>query len=83
MSVEEIIADAGRRLQTVQVKVENSKGQIEVFEVEPYMPRWQGGNKQIFCLDLDRYEYKSIDVEQIRAAEVTRRMFRPRFPIGF
>lgn len=83
MGVEEIISNAGRRSLTVQIKVETSKGQIEVFEVEPYGSKRKGTSQIFFCLDVNNYEYKNIDMSVIRAAEVTRSMFKPRFPVDF
>lgn len=83
MSVEEVISNAGRRNLTVQIKVETNKGQIEVFEVEPYGSKRRGGSQMFFCLDVNNYEYKNIDMSVIRAAEMTRSMFKPRFPIDF
>lgn len=83
MSVEEIISNAGRRSLTVKIKVETRKGQFEQYEVEHYGRKQRGENQVIFCLDVNSYEYKNIDLTLIRAAEMTRSMFKPRFPVDF
>ncbi len=83
MSFEEIISNAGRRNLTVRIKVETRKGQIESFEVEPYGRKQKDSGQMIFCLDVNSYEYKNIDVSIIRAAEMTQSVFKPRFPVDF
>lgn len=83
MNVEGIISTAGRRNYTVQIKVETRKGKVEAFEVEPYGSKQKGLRQLLFCLDVNTFEYKNIDLSLIRAAEMTRSMFKPRFPISF
>lgn len=83
MSVEETISTAGRRNLTVRLKVETKKGQLEVFEVEAYGRKQKGLCHLIFCLDIKSFEYKNIDLALIRSAEMTRSLFKPRFPIDF
>jgi len=83
MNIEDIISSAGRRNLTVQLKVETQKGQLEVFEVEAYGRKQKGLQQLVFCLDVKTFEYKNIDLAMIRSAEMTRRMFKPRFPIDF
>ena len=83
MSFDAIITDAGRRSLTVQLKVELRRGEIEVIEVEPYGRKAQGDSNLLFCLDVNTYEYKNIDMAKIRNVETTRRMFKPRFPVDF
>lgn len=83
MSVEEIIASAGRRNMTVRIKVETRAGQFEQFEVEPYSRKAKGSAQVVFCLDVNSYEYKNIDIGLIRTAEMTRSLFKPRFPVDF
>ncbi len=83
MSVEAILSNAGRRNLTVQIKVETGEGQIEVLEVEPYGRKQNADCQMFFCLDVNSYEYKNIDMSLIRAAEMTRSLFKPRFPVDF
>ena len=83
MNLEEIISTAGRRNYTVQLKVETRVGKIEALEVEPYGSKRKGVRQLLFCLDVNSFEYKNIDLSLIRAAEMTRSMFKPRFPISF
>ncbi len=83
MNVEEIISTAGRRNLTVKIKVETQKGQLEVFEVEAYGRKQKGLSRLLFCLDVKSFEYKNLDLSLIRSAEMTHRMFKPRFPIDF
>ncbi len=83
MSVDEIISNAGRRNCTVQLKVETHKGEYEVFEVEPYGCKQQGLSQLVFCLDVNSFAYMNIDLSLIRSAEMTRSVFRPRFPVEF
>jgi len=83
MAVETIISIAGRRNQTVRIKVETSKGQLEVYEVEPYGRKQKGTSQIFFCLDVKNHEYRNIDLEMIVEAEMTRSTFKPRFPVDF
>jgi len=83
MNVETIIANAGRRNLTVRLKVETQKGLLEVFEVEAYGRKKNGVSLMIFCLDVKTFGYKNFDLALIRSAEMTYRMFKPRFPIDF
>ncbi len=83
MDVEGIISTAGRRNYTVQLRVETRRGQVEAFEVEPYASNQKGLRRLLFCLDVNTFEYLNIDLSLIRAAEMTRNMFTPRFPIIF
>ena len=83
MDVETIIANSGRRNLTVRLRVETQKGQEEAFEVEAYGRKQKGVTQLIFCLDVKSFEYKNIDLSLIRSAEMTHRMFKPRFPIDF
>lgn len=68
---------------TVKIKVETSKGQTEVFEVEPYGRKQKGTSQMFFCLDVNTYEYRNIELASIRGAEMTRSIFKPRFPVDF
>lgn len=83
MTAEEIIVNAGRRRLTVRIKVETRKGQFDVFEVEPYGRRSKGDSHVLFCLDVNSYEYRNIDLALVKGAEVTRSVFKPRFPVDF
>jgi len=83
MNVEEIISNSGRRNLTVQIKVETPKGQVEFLEVEAYGRKQKGLQRLIFCLDIKSFKYMNIDLAMVRSAEMTHRMFKPRFPIDF
>jgi hypothetical protein len=83
MNVENTISTAGRRNLTVRLQVESKKGQIEVFEVEAYGQRQKGSVQLVFCLDVKSFEYKNIDLAMILSAEMTKSLFKPRFPISF
>ncbi|WP_020677346.1 WYL domain-containing protein [Geopsychrobacter electrodiphilus] len=82
-SVETVLSMAGRRNQTVRIKVEDSKGNLDVFEVEPYGRKQKDGGQMFFCLDIKNQEYRNIELSRIREAEMTRRLFKPRFPVDF
>jgi predicted DNA-binding transcriptional regulator YafY len=83
MAVETIISNAGRCSQTVRIKVESTKGLLEVYEVEPYGQKQKGTSQLIFCLDVKNQEYRNIDLSRIREAEMTKSVFKPRFPVDF
>jgi hypothetical protein len=82
-SVDDVISKAGRRRLTVQLKVETQKGQFEVLEVEAYGRRQRGPSQLFFCLDVNNFEYRNIDLSLVRSAEMTRSAYTPRFPIDF
>jgi hypothetical protein len=83
MSIETIITSAGRRSMTVQIQVESSQGLLEFLEIEPYSRKQRGSSNLLFCLDVKSREYKNIDLARIRNAEMTRSLFKPRFPVDF
>ena len=84
MSFAEKIRQAALSRKTVKLKLKSKDGGcVESLEFEPYSQQAKGEKVTFFCLDVHSRYYQDVDLASIQEAEITERMFRPRFPVAF
>ncbi len=84
MSFGEVIRQAALNRKTVKLKLKSKQGDIsESVEFEPYSKKVKGDKVTFFCLAVESRLYLDVELSSILDAEVTERMFRPRFPVAF
>ncbi len=84
MSFSEVIRQAALSRKTVKLKIKSKTGDIsESVEFEPYSQKVKGDKVSFFCLEVKTRLYLDVELSRILDAEVTERIFRPRFPVAF
>lgn len=84
VSFAEKIRQAALSRKTIKLKLKSKQGDIaESVEFEPYSKKIKGDKVTFFCLDVESHHYLDVELGAILDAEITSRVFRPRFPVAF
>jgi predicted DNA-binding transcriptional regulator YafY len=79
----ETIVEAARRRQTVIITAREKDGSVGTREVEPYSLRSKGEGALFFAWCLTRNRIRSWYLNNVLTAEVTGKVYAPRFPVEF